>query len=181
MGYCTFWGDKFEDVEALSFIDLLRRAKVSVDIYGVGKELVTSRSNVVYKTEKIFKTENDVAVGSYDGILLPGGPGVDELVKNKSLIAVIRKFHDAGKLVFAICAAPRLLDLAGVLAGKRYTCYPGTPVASGTHVDEAVVVDGNVVTSKGVGTALAAALKLVEIIVSKEEAASQAKKVVFQG
>ncbi|MBN2353910.1 MAG: DJ-1/PfpI family protein [Spirochaetales bacterium] len=179
MAYCTFLGDGFEDIEALSFIDLLRRAKVSVDIYGVDKEFIVSRSKVVYKTEKTFRSEGDVAFESYDGILLPGGPGVDDLVNNKALLAVIRKFFGTGKLVFAICAAPRLLDAAGVLDGRRYTCYPGTPIKSGTHVDESVVVDGNVVTSQGVGTALAAAIKLVEIIVSKEEAAKQAEKVVF--
>ncbi len=181
MAYCTFLGDKFEDVEALSFIDLLRRAKVRVDVYGVGKELVTSRSSVVYQTEKTFRNESDVSVDAYDGILLPGGPGVDGLVNNKALLAVIRKFYNADKLVFAICAAPRLLDLAGILSGKRYTCYPGTQIASGTHVDEPVVVDGKLITSRGVGTALAAALKLVEIIVSKEEAEKQAEKIVFHG
>jgi 4-methyl-5(b-hydroxyethyl)-thiazole monophosphate biosynthesis len=181
MSYCTFLGDRFEDIEALTYIDLLRRAGVSLDIYGVGQELIASRSKVVYKTEKVFRNESDVAVDRYDGILLPGGPGVDELVKNKALVSLVKKFFDAGKLVFAICAAPGILAAAGILAGKRYTCYPGTPIASGTLVDEDIVIDGTVVTSRGVGTALAAAVKLVEIIVSKEEAARQAEKVLFRG
>lgn len=179
MRYCIFLGHNFEDVEAVTVIDLLRRAKVNLDIYGVGNELIMSRSSVIYKTEHVFKRELDVNVKEYDGILLPGGPGTDELVKNDQLIGVIWKFHEMRKLVFAICAAPRLLDKAGVLHGKKYTCFPGTEIKTGTHVDEKVVVDGNVITSQGVGTSLDAALKLVEIIVSKEEAENQAKKVLF--
>ena len=180
MSYCVILGNNFEDIEAVSFIDVLRRAKVALDLFGVGADSIKSRSNVVYKTEKVFLKETDIDAGRYDGILLPGGPAVDALVKNSALLAVIREFAGRGKLIFAICAGPRLLDAAGILGGKRYTCYPGTPISSGTHVDEAVVVDGNIITSQGVGTALAAALKLVEIIVSKEEAANQAHKVLFR-
>jgi 4-methyl-5(b-hydroxyethyl)-thiazole monophosphate biosynthesis len=180
MSYCIILGDGFEDVEALAVIDVLRRARVPVDLYGAGKEFITSRSQVVYQAEKVFRAEADIDLSSYEGILLPGGPGVDELVKNPALLAVIRKFHKAGKLIFAICAAPRLLDAAGILEGRQYTCYPNTPVKSGTRVDEAVVRDGNIITSRGVGTALAAALKLVEIIVSRSEAGNQAKKILYR-
>ncbi|HEQ71712.1 MAG TPA: DJ-1 family protein, partial [Spirochaetia bacterium] len=79
-----------------------------------------------------------------------------------------------------ICAAPRLLDTAGILSGKKYTCFPGTPVSAGTKVDQDVVVDGNVITSRGPGTALQAALKLVELIVSPEEAVRQAEKTLYK-
>ncbi len=180
MSYCVILGDGFEDVEAVAVIDVLRRARVTVDIYGVGREEITSRSHLVYKAEKIFRTKAEIDLEEYDGILLPGGPGVDELVGHTELLSVIKAFHAAGKLVFAICAAPRLLDAAGVLEGRRYTCYPNTPVRSGTRVDQPVVVDGNIVTSQGVGTALAAALKLVEIIISRSEAGTQAKKILFR-
>jgi protein deglycase len=180
MSYCIMLGEGFEDVEALAVIDVLRRARVPVDIYGVDSEMISSRSQVDYKTERVFRKESDVDPSEYEGILLPGGPGVDALVKNKALLAVIRKFHGEGKLIFAICAAPRLLDVAGVLENRRYTCYPNTPVTAGIRVDEAVVVDGNIITSQGVGTSLAAALKLVEIIVSRSEAGNQAKKILYR-
>jgi 4-methyl-5(b-hydroxyethyl)-thiazole monophosphate biosynthesis len=171
MSYCVFLGDGFEDVEAVAVIDVLRRARVTVDIYGVGREEITSRSHLVYKAEKIFRTKEEIDLQEYEGILLVG---------NTELLSVIKAFHAAGKLVFAICAAPRLLDAAGVLEGRRYTCYPNTPVRNGTRVDQPVVVDGNIVTSQGVGTALAAALKLVEIIISRSEAGTQAKKILFR-
>jgi protein deglycase len=179
MRYCIFLGHNFEDVEAVTLIDLLRRASVPVDIYGVGSGSIISRSKIAYAAEKVFEKEEDVDVDQYDGILLPGGPAVSELVNNEALLKVIRKFHDRRKLVFAICAAPQLLDRAGVLKGKNYTCYPGTEIHSGYHLNDRIVIDGNIITSQGVGTSLDAAVKLVEIIVSKEEADKQAEKVVY--
>jgi protein deglycase len=180
MKFCIFLGNNFEDVEALTVIDLLRRAKVTVDIFGVGDNRIMSRSSVIYITDHIFKSIQNLRVREYDGILLPGGPAVEELAKNDELINIIKFFFNLKKLVFAICAAPKLLDKAGVLAGKKYTCFPGTDIKNGTYVDEKVVVDGNVITSQGVGTSLDAAIKLIEIIVSKEEAENQAKRVLFQ-
>ncbi|RPJ07367.1 MAG: DJ-1/PfpI family protein [Spirochaetaceae bacterium] len=180
MNHCVILHNNFEDVEALAFIDLLRRAKVRLDLYGVGGPSITSRSAVVYAVERIFKTESDIDVSAYDGILIPGGPGIYDLEKNKNLLAVIKKFFDMRKLVFAICAAPLLLDRAGILAGKKYTCYPGTEIHTGTHVDQSVVVDGNIITSQGVGTALAAGIALVERICGKAEAESQKKKILYK-
>jgi protein deglycase len=179
MKYCIFLGNNFEDVEAVTQIDLLRRASVPVDIYGVGSGSIQSRSRITYQTDRVFVKESDVDAGQYDGILLPGGPGVSELVKNGELLKVIRKFYDEKKLVFAICAAPQLLDRAGVLEGKNYTCFPGTEIRSGIHHDERIVIDGNIITSQGVGTSLDAAIKLVEIIVSKAESEKQAEKVLY--
>jgi protein deglycase len=179
MKYCIFLGNNFEDVEAVTQIDILARAGVKVDIYGVGSDTIKSRSNIVYKTDRVFIKAADVSISEYDGILLPGGPGVKELINNEALIQVIRDFHGAKKLVFAICAAPRLLDRAGILKGRKYTGYPGEEIHDGTRVDERVVIDGNIITSQGVGTSLDAALKLVEIIVSNEEANKQAGKVLY--
>jgi 4-methyl-5(b-hydroxyethyl)-thiazole monophosphate biosynthesis len=179
MSYCVILGRDFEDIEALAFIDVLRRAKVSLDLYGVGGDMITSRSNVVYKTEKVFLNEKDIDIGKYDGILLPGGPGVDVLAKNTPLLKVIKKFYEAKKTVFAICAAPYLLDCAGILAGKRFTCYPGTEIKSGKPLAERVVIDNNIITSQGVGTALDAAVTLVELFVSKDEAEAQKKKILY--
>ena len=180
MSYCMFLGNNFEDIEAITVIDILRRAGVKLDLYGVGGDSITSRSGVLYTTEKTFLQEKDVDPAVYDGLLLPGGPGVDALTTNQDLINVIKTFHSQGKLVFAICAAPRLLDVAGILAEKKYTCFPSTPVSAGTMVNQDVVVDGNVITSRGPGTAFQAALKLVELIVSPEEASRQAQKTLYK-
>lgn len=178
--YCLILGNNFEDVEAMAVIDLLRRVKIAVEIYGVTSDKIKSRSNIIYFAEKVFNTEKDINVDSLDGILLPGGPGVKELASNNELLKVIKEFNSKNKLIFAICAAPLLLDKAGILEGRKYTCYPGTEVKHGTYVDKKVVVDGNIITSKGVGTALDAALKLVEIILSKNEAIELSKKIVYE-
>lgn len=180
MKTCIILGNNFEDIEAVTLIDLLRRAKVTVDIFGVGDNHIMSRSSVIYKTEYVFKHEKDLNFKEYDGILLPGGPAVDELVKNEELIRLIRNFYNYGKTVFAICAAPRLLDKAELLEGKKYTCYPGTEIRNGTRLEEKIVIDGNIITSQGVGTSLDAAIKLVELFASKAEADAQAKKVLYQ-
>jgi 4-methyl-5(b-hydroxyethyl)-thiazole monophosphate biosynthesis len=178
--HCIILGNNFEDVEALAVIDILRRAKIPVEIFGVGSDKIKSRSNIIYFTEKVFMSEKDIDPSKYEGILLPGGPGVGELAENNELLKIIREFNRQKKLIFAICAAPLLLDKAGVLEGKKYTSYPGTEIKSGTFVDRKVVIDENIITSKGVGTALDAALKLVEVIKSKEEAMQLAEKIVYE-
>ncbi|MBN1524848.1 MAG: DJ-1/PfpI family protein [Spirochaetales bacterium] len=179
MKYCVMLHNNFEDIEATSFIDLLRRVNVELDVFGIGGKKITSRSKITYLVEHEFLSGQDISVPDYAGILIPGGPGVYALTGNQPLLDMIKKFYDAGKLVFAICAAPLLLDKAGILEGKSYTCYPGTEIESGNYISDDVVVDGTVITSQGVGTALKAALKLVEIIVSKEEAGKQGKAVLF--
>ncbi|MGC8764991.1 MAG: DJ-1 family glyoxalase III [Brevinematia bacterium] len=178
--YCIILGNNFEDVEALALIDILRRAKIAVEIFGVGSDKIKSRSNIIYFTERVFLSEKDIETSQYQGILLPGGPGVNELVNNSELIKVIKNFHKEDKLIFAICAAPMLLDVAGILENRKYTCFPGTIINSGIYVDKKVVVDGKIITSKGVGTSLDAALKLVEIINSKKEASELAKRIVYE-
>ncbi len=125
---------------------------------------------------------SDIGPSEYAGLLLPGGPGVKAQTGNEELLHTIRAFVTAKNLVFAICAAPLLLDRAGVLRGRKFTCYPGTAgeIRSGTRLDEKVVVDGKIVTSQGVGTSLDAAIRLVEIIVSKSEALDQAGKALYR-
>lgn len=181
MKYCMILGEGFEDVEALAPLDLLRRAGVEVDTYGVGGEWITGRTRVPMKADKVFTSQADIDTGQYDGILLPGGPGTDALVENDALVEVVKAFHAQGKLIFAICAAPRILDRAGLLAGRRYTCFPAARAAiqAGEHCEATVVVDGNLVTSRGMGTAIDAGLKLVELIVSPAEARTQAERVVY--
>lgn len=181
MKYCMILGNNFEDVEALAPLDLLRRAGVEVDTYGVGGELISGRTRVPMKADKVFLQRSDLDVNAYAGILLPGGPGVDQLVENAALIDVVKAFAAKNKLIFAICAAPRILDRAGLLKGKRYTCFPAARAAikDGEHVEQSVVVDGQLITSRGMGTAIDAGLKLVEIIVSPEEARAQAERVVY--
>lgn len=181
MKYCMILGNGFEEVEALAPLDLLRRAGVEVETCGVGGEWITGRTRVPLKADRVFLKRSDIDVGEYAGILLPGGPGAGELVANDALIDVVQAFQAGGKLIFAICAAPRILDRAGLLQGRRYTCFPAAraEIQSGEYCEESVVVDGNIITSRGMGTAIDAGLKLVELIVSPEEARLQAERVVY--
>lgn len=174
--------DHFEEIEAFTQVDILRRAGVEIDIYGMGPVTVTGRSGIRVETEKTFRRAADIDIDKYGGILLPGGPGISGIADNQELHTLLRGFHNKGKIVFAICAAPLVLDKAGLLENKKFTCFPGTAaeIISGSRQESDVVVDGNLVTSQGVGTSLAAAFKLVELAVSPTEAESQAVKVLYR-
>lgn len=175
--YCVFLGQHFDDIEAITIINILRRSDIMLDVYGVDDEFIKSFTGVQYKADYVFKKFSDIDVSEYKGILLPGGPGVERLLQNHELIHLVHKFNSESKLVFAICGAPVLLDKAGVLEKRKFTCLPAVTslIKSGTRVDEKVVVDGNVITSKALGTSMDAALKLVEMIKSKEKAIETAK------
>lgn len=160
----------FEEIEAVTPIDVLRRAGVEVVVAGLGARRIVGSHGI--------PVEADVTVDDApeaDLVVLPGGmPGADNLGKSDAVRALVERAHAAGKRVAAICAAPAMaLGRTSLLAGKRATCYPGFEKhlpAGVTHVDERVVVDGHVVTSRGPGTALEFSLALVEQLVSKEKA-----------
>ncbi len=174
-------GQNFEEIEAITPLDILRRAQVEVVTYGVGAKEITGSHQITVQADRVFMRTEDVDIQEFDALLLPGGPGVNQLVQNQHLLELIRQFVAASKWVYAVCAAPLLLDRAGVLKDKNFTCYPGTvaSITSGKHKNEPVVVDGNIITSQGVGTSLIASLKLVSLWVSDEEARQLAERVVF--
>ena len=117
------------------------------------------------------KRLDEVDIGGYDCIVLPGGtPGYENLDKSIELHAMLKKFNDEGKLIGAICYSPMLLAKAGVLEGKTATVYPGFEQGVPYPREGRVIVDGNVVTSQGPGTAIEFALKLIEIIKGPEKA-----------
>lgn len=182
MKYCVLFGENFEEIEAVTQIDILRRAGIKLDIFGVGTLELKGKNDIVLKTEKVFNKKADIKTEEYEGIILPGGPGVMVLAENKEVVSVVEDFYNKGKLVFAVCAAPLVLHKAGVLRDKRFTCYPSTvkEITTGKYVNEKVVVDGKVITSQGVGTSIDAALKLVEIIISKESSEKISKGIVYK-
>jgi protein deglycase len=160
----------FEEIEAVTPVDVLRRAGVDVVTAGVSGRRVQGSHGIAIEADTTLD-----AIPSCDVVILPGGmPGSDNLRKSEAVQSLVREAHAAGKHVAAICAAPALaLSGTGVLDGKRATCYPGLEKhfgASVTRTDERVVVDGKVVTSRGPGTALEFSLALVEQLVSKQKA-----------
>ena len=147
----------FEELEAVTIIDILRRAGIEVVVASLAGSPVTGSHGIrlAADTPLAALVEQD-----FDMIALPGGmPGAEHLRNDPRIAAFVRRLHGAGRPVAAICAAPMVLAAAGVLEGRRATSYPGF-LEGGTG--EAEVVDRNVITSRGPGTALDFALALVE-------------------
>jgi 4-methyl-5(b-hydroxyethyl)-thiazole monophosphate biosynthesis len=164
----------FEPVEAITPVDFLRRAGAEVVLAAVGPAdlLVTGAHNVTIKADVSF---DSVATTLFDAIVSPGGmPGTTNLAANAGVVAAIQAHFKAGKLVAAICAAPGYVlgSAAKILAGKKATGYPGAEKGitevGGTIVAEPVVIDGNIITSRGPGTAPAFGLALVKALVDAE-------------
>ena len=158
----------FEEVEAIAPVDVLRRAGVRVTLAGVNALTVKSSRNIGVQAEALLKDIQDLP----DAVILPGGlPGAANLAKSEEVSKPVKKMNAAGKLVAAICAAPAVvLAPLGILDGKKATCYPGCErdFSSKTgHVQERVVVDGNIITSQGPGTAFEFALEIAIQLVGK--------------
>ena len=164
----VFCADGFEEVEGLTAVDLLRRAGVSVTMVSImGRTKITGARDI--------KEEADMLV-------LPGGmPGTNYLRDHEGLAELLKKQYEAGKWVAAICAAPSVFGGLGFLKDRKATSYPGCldGIPVGEYTEEPVAVDGNVVTSRGVGTAIAFALKLIEVLISKEKADEIAASIVY--
>lgn len=159
--------DGFEDIEAFTVIDVLKRAKIEVDVVGVIGTIVRSSHGMRVMLEKRL----DMVSDDYDGIVLPGGnPGYKNLMKSSRLIEMLKNLNAQGKLIAAICGAPLVLNKAGLLENKRATVYPGLERELVYPRGDRVVVDGNIITSQGPGTAMEFALKIVEVLKGKDEA-----------
>ena len=163
--------DGFEEIEAITPIDIWRRAGLEVIITGLTGKTVKGAHGIRVEADALLKDLKETP----DVIFLPGGlPGATNLADSKELIDLIQKMNREKKLVTAICASPALtLQKSGVLEGKKATCYPGFEKnfsSSVSFTEDRVVVDGNVITSRGPGSSAEFALKLVEQLVSKEKA-----------
>ncbi len=160
----------FEEIEAMSIIDVLSRAGIEVVVAGLEKREVEG-SNTGLKV--IAHTVLDeVDVSSLDMIVLPGGlPGSEHLAKSEKVKSIIKELNESGKPVGAICAAPWALKEAGVLDGKKHTNYPGFESYTGKEDyvdDQKVVLDGKVMTSRGPGTAICFGLEIVKLLKGEE-------------
>lgn len=177
----VFLADGCEMVEALTPVDLLKRAGVEVVTVSVGKsEYIVSSHGVTIKADQMFA--DDVAEGA-DMVILPGGmPGTLHLGEHEGVTSIVKKFHEEGRYVAAICAAPSVLGALGVLKGRKAVCYPSfEEQLTGAQVTmDDVAVDGNVITSRGMGTAIPFALSLIEVLLGTEAAAKVKSDVIYE-
>ncbi len=168
--------DGLEEIEAITCIDVLRRAELDVTTAGLGSKTIEGAHNIKFEADEIIEDINSM---DYGGIILPGGlPGATNLRDNQDVIKIIKKLNYKGKLVSAICAAPIVLEKAGVIKNKKATSYPGFDEQMGScnYSEERVVRDNNIITGRGPGVALEFALKIVSYLKgeNKEEELKEA-------
>lgn len=172
--------DGFEEIEALTIVDLLRRAELDAKTVSItGKKQVMGTHGVPVEADLLYQEADYENCGM---IVLPGGmPGAENLGNHQGLTAHIRCFAENGKYLAAICAAPMVFGEQGVLEGKRATIYPGMEdfLKGARPQEENVVVDGTVITSRGPATAMPFALKLVEILKGADAAAQLARDLLW--
>ena len=175
-----FLADGCEEIEGLTVVDIVRRAKLEMTTISItDKKEVTSSHNVTFLTDALA---SEVDFDGFDAIVLPGGmPGTLNLGASDMVNKVIKKFAGEGKIVAAICAAPSVLGKCGILEGKKATCYPGfeDKLTGAEIVNKAVVTDGNVITSRGLGTSMEFGFELIKKLISEEKAEEVREQIVF--
>ena len=176
----VFLADGFEEIEGLAVVDILRRAGVEVTTISImGRKEIHGAHQITVLADALYEVVN---FDELDGVVLPGGmPGTTNLGAHEGVKEQITAFAEQGKLVAAICAAPSVLGENGILKGKKATCYPGFEeklLGAEVTFDE-VVEDGNVITSRGMGTAIPFALRLAEYLVSEQKSESLKKSIIF--
>lgn len=177
----VFLANGTEEVEALTVIDLLRRASVEVVTVSVmEKKQIISSHNIEISADEVFGTSD---YSDADMLVLPGGmPGTLHLKNHEGLRVVLQRHQGQGKYLAAICAAPSVLGFNGFLQGKAATCYPGfEEELTGAQVKaDGVVRDGNIITSKGLGTAIDFALELISVLCGGEAAAKVSASIQYK-
>jgi 4-methyl-5(b-hydroxyethyl)-thiazole monophosphate biosynthesis len=171
----------FEEIEAVTIIDILRRADVRVTVAGTVDGPVTGSRGVVIVPDTTLDRAADAA---FDMIVLPGGgPGTENLRRDPRIAGLVRAQSDRGGYVAAICAAPTVLGDAGLLTGRRVTSYPSyqSQLTEADYQTDRVVVDGHLITSRSPGTALEFALTLVEHLAGRSVSQRIAGDVLAQG
>ena len=152
----------FEEGETLTIVDILRRAHIECDLVGFANE-VTGGHDITVKSDKVLPID----IAEYDMIVLPGGrPGADNLRDSDEVIELLLNAEKNKKFIAAMCAAPIVLDKAGILNNKKFTAYIGydKKIKSGTFLEDIVVVDGKLITSRGPATVYAFAYALIDVL-----------------
>ena len=167
----VFLAEGFEEIEALTIVDVLRRADLKVDTVSIKDRLEVKGAHGV--TVLADKTFDEINIEDYKAMYIPGGqPGATNLMNDKKVLEFANVFNDEERKVIAICAGPQVLDAAGLLKDGKFTCSPGVEnrLKVKDPQDSAIVVEDNIITAMGPALAILLGVKLVEILVSKEKA-----------
>ncbi len=182
MKVIIFLAEGFEEVEALTTVDYLRRKDIVVDTISITKEKeVRGAHNIVVLADKVMDEIGDI--DSYDGVIIPGGlPGATNLRDHSKVVEVVRKVFDSNKLAAAICAGPIVFERAGIIKGRKVTSYPGFAgdLKDAIYEEENVVVDKNIITARGPALAVDFALAIVEYLMGKEKAEELKKDILYK-
>lgn len=171
--------DGFEEIEAMTIIDILRRANASITVAGLTKGMVTGRSNVSIQPDTTL--DEALTESPYDMVVLPGGlPNAYTLRDDPRIKKLLQDTKEKNGYLAAICAAPAALQEAGVLEGHKATNYPGvkSDLPEEIYSEDSVVESGNVITSRGPGTAMEFSLTLVKILFGEKTATQIAQDVL---
>lgn len=166
---CVLLANGFEEIEALTVVDVLRRANVTCDLVSIFEKEVTGAHNMTVISDKLIE---DIDV--YDAVVLPGGmPGSTNLRDNSEVIDLIKNMDNSKKIIAAICAAPIVLAKAGIIKEKDVTSYPGFKEELGdvNYIEnKRVVIDENIITSRGPATALEFSFEILKKLGKVKEA-----------
>ena len=175
-----FLADGFEEVEAITVVDLLRRADIDVTLISINDNVeILGAHGIVISADKVFE---EVGFSDVDMLILPGGvTGTKNLAKHSDLIEQLKDFNENNKMIAAICAAPTVLGANDILKGRKATCYPGleNELIGAYIVDENVVCDENIITSKGLGTAIEFSLTIISHFQGSEMAQKIRKAIIY--
>lgn len=172
--------DGFEELEAVAVIDILRRADIPVKTFSLNQKFVKGSHGISIEADESLEVGE---AEDFSMLVLPGGPGVEKLKKDERVGLLLERQVNRGKYVAAICAAPTVLAEYGMLKGRTVTGYPGTEAvlraAEATVTNGSVVVDEQLITSRGPGTAVAFALELVVALKGTAKADSVREKLAL--
>ncbi len=174
-----FLAPGFEEIEALTVVDVLRRVKIEIDMISIDAISVTGSHGITITADRLIE---DVDEDQYDILILPGGmPGTKNLEKNAQLQDMVSHFYHEKKWIAAICAAPTILGHAGYLEGRMTCVYPGyeEELLGATIMQDAVVKDGNIITGRGMGCSIPFALAIVAELAGEETANAVKEKILY--
>lgn len=181
MKIIIFLAQGFEEVEALTVANYLRRVDIEVDLVSVTKDIeLTGAHNIKIISDKTIADIEDFSI--YDGLVIPGGmPGATNLRDNKKVIDVVESMNKDKKMLAAICAGPIVLERAGVIKGRKVTSYPGfeDQLQDSIYVEEPVVRDNNIITSRGPSIAVDFTLAIVNYLLGQEKEEELKKDILY--